>query len=143
MSVGGNTTSGGVLEAIALPALKKGGYTWKTQEKLAPRPHGGEHNVDLVATKGDRSVLISKKWQQSSGTTDEKVPYEVISLVHAITASRGRFQRAYLVLGGDGFRKKLLEWYVGNGLAPFIVGTEVVEILTLNQFIAKANKGVL
>ncbi|MHB1260270.1 MAG: PD-(D/E)XK nuclease superfamily protein [Thermoplasmatota archaeon] len=141
--MGGNTGSGGVLEAMALPALQRGGYTSLGQQSIGKRPHGGVHKVDLVAAKAGRSILISKKWQQKSGTTDEKVAYEVICLADAVHTSAGKYDKAYLVLGGDGFRKHLLAWYLAKGLSPFIVHHDLVEILTLNQFVARANDGKL
>lgn len=95
--------------------------------------------VDLVASddKG-RSVLVSVKWQQVSGTAEQKVPYEVISLARALESAGGIHARAYLVLGGKGWT--LRDFYTSGGLSTYMQGTEKVEIITLEDFIAKANR---
>jgi hypothetical protein len=97
-----DTRTGGVLERMVLPALERGGYTYKTQVNLGQRPGGGRHFVDAVAEKDGRAFLLSVKWQQVSGTAEQKVPFEVICLAEALEA--GPFVKAYLVLGGEGWK---------------------------------------
>jgi hypothetical protein len=41
---------------------------------------GGKHIVDVVAEKDGRRLIVSLKWQQVSGTAEQKVPFEVICL---------------------------------------------------------------
>lgn len=122
-----------------LPALKHGGYACKVQEKVGKRLGLGAHKVDAVAEKGGRRMLISMKWQQVSGTAEQKVPFEVICLVDAIET--GGYDKAYLVLGGEGWKWRT--FYTGGGLKRYIPAAENVEILTLEGFVAKANQGVL
>ena len=76
----GNTNTGGVLEAMVLPALSNGGYAYKTQVHIGKRLGVGKHLIDVIALKDGRSILVSMKWQQVSGTAEQKVPYEVICL---------------------------------------------------------------
>src|SRR5213078_3170231 len=94
----GSTRTGGVLERMILPALDQGGYTYETQVNLGKRLGLGKHVVDAVAHVGDRHILISLKWQQVSGTAEQKVPFELICLLEALEA--GNHEKAYLVLGG-------------------------------------------
>jgi len=79
------------------------------------------------------------KWQQVSGTAEQKVPFEVICLADAIR--QGTFQKAYLVLGGEGW--KLRNFYIGGGLKSYLVDAEKVEILTLEAFVGRSNQGRL
>lgn len=134
-----DTTTGGVLEAMIVPALKRGGYSYQTQQHIGPRFGGGKHFVDVVAQRGDERILVSLKWQQVSGTAEQKVPFEVICLADAVLA--GTFSKAYLVLGGEGW--KLRSFYTGGGLKEHLVHANKVEILTLEGFVAKANQGDL
>src|SRR5216117_3927626 len=97
-----NTTTGGVLEAMVLPALKRGGYTYEIQQRIGERFGGGVHIVDVIAEKGGLKYLVSMKWQQVSGTAEQKVPFEVICLVEAMEIL-GNFEKAYVVLGGEGW----------------------------------------
>jgi hypothetical protein len=92
-----------------------------------------------VAEKDSARFLISVKWQQVSGTTEQKVPFEVICLEEAVAT--GDYQRAYVVLGGDGW--KLRTFYAAGGLSRYLKMSGKVEILTLESFIARANMAKL
>jgi len=96
-----NTNTGRVLEEMVLPALKRGGYTCRAQVYIGTRLGGRRHFVDVIATKDDVSLLVSMKWQQVSGTAEQKVPFEVMCLTDALQAPDSPFTRAYVVLGGD------------------------------------------
>jgi len=60
-----------------------------------------EHVVDFVAERGGKAVLISTKWQNSRGSAEEKVPWEVLCLNHALRETK--YRAAFLVLGGKGW----------------------------------------
>lgn len=140
MTPGRDTTTGRVLENMIRPALKHGGYDCsKPNVLIGERIGGGRHYVDLIASKGDKKYLISLKWQQTSGTAEQKIPYEVMCLADAV--EKGNYEKAYLVLGGTGW--KLRNFYVSGGLDKYLKNTEKVRILTLEEFVAKANKGEL
>jgi hypothetical protein len=135
----GSTRTGGVLERMILPALDQGGYSYDTQVKLGKRLGIGKHVVDAIARKDDRQLLISLKWQQVSGTAEQKVPFEIICLLEALEA--GVHHKAYLVLGGEGWT--LRTFYTGGGLKRFLVDSDKVEVLTLEGFVGRANQGKL
>lgn len=124
---------------MVLPALTRGGYAYKTQVKVGTRPGGGRHMADAVAEKDGQRWLISMKWQQTSGTAEQKVPFEVISLSEVVPL--GNYTGAYLVLGGPGWT--LRDFYTGGGLEKHLVHADKVKIVTLEEFVAKANQGKL
>jgi hypothetical protein len=124
---------------MLLPALEQGGYSYRVQAKLGQRFGIGSHVVDAVAAKDGEQVLISVKWQQVSGTAEQKVPFEVICLLEAI--ENGPFRKAYLVLGGEGWTFRT--FYTSGGLSKYLSYRERVEILTLEAFVARANSGKL
>lgn len=77
-----NTNIGRVLEQMVIPALREGGYAYQKQVFVGKRPGGGKHYVDIVASREDgKPILVSMKWQQTSGTAEQKVPFEVICLL--------------------------------------------------------------
>ena len=135
-----DTGTGSVLEAMVVPALEKGGYKLEKQAVVGKRPGGHRHKVDVVAYKGRRRVLISLKWQQVSGTAEQKVPYEVICLMKAVKEDQAG-QRAYVVLGGDGWSLKT--FYLNGGLVRYFKYERYVTIISLDAFVALANKGQL
>lgn len=134
-----DTRTGGVLEAMILPALRRGGYGYKTQVKIGNRIGGGTHKVDAVAEGPTKPILVSLKWQQVGGTAEQKVPFEVICLSEAVRG--GTYGKAYLVLGGEGWT--LRNFYTGGGLKEHLKHTDEVNILTLEGFVALANQGKL
>src|SRR6266478_1662418 len=97
----GNTRTGGVLEAMILPALDRGAYGHRAQVAIGDRLGCGRHVVDAIAEKDGRQILVSVKWQQVAGTAEQKVPFEVICLLDALES--GKFEKAYVVLGGEGW----------------------------------------
>jgi hypothetical protein len=124
---------------MVLPALDQGGYAYDTQVNLGHRLGLGRHLADAIARKDGRAFIISVKWQQVSGTAEQKVPFEVICLMQALEA--GNFERAYLVLGGEGWT--LRDFYSAGGLKKFLVNSDKVEVVRLETFIGKANQGKL
>jgi len=134
-----DTGTGTVLEQMVLPALQRGGYTHEKQVNIGTRPGGGRHFVDAVAEKDGRKWLVSLKWQQVSGTAEQKVPFEVICLAEAVLSDG--YEAAYLVLGGEGWT--LRDFYAGGGLQRHLTNPGKVNIVTLEGFVAKANQGRL
>jgi PD-(D/E)XK nuclease superfamily protein len=134
-----DTTTGSVLEQMVLPALTRGGYACRTQVTIGHRPGGGRHVVDAIAEKDGRKWLVSMKWQQTSGTAEQKVPFEVISLAETVLSES--YHGAYLVLGGPGWT--LRDFYTDGGLEKHLVHADKVRIMTLEAFVAKANHGDL
>jgi hypothetical protein len=134
-----DTTTGHVLELMIVPALEQGGYEVHQQVLIENRPSGRPHKVDAVATKDNQRFLVSLKWQQVSGTAEQKVPFEAICLADAIRT--GHYAKAYLVLGGEGWT--LRDYFVGGGLSEHLKNAEAVRIMTLEGFIAIANSGRL
>ena len=136
-----DTRTGGVLENMVLPALERGGYQYEKQVVIGKRLGGHSQKVDVLAWRVEsEQIPISLKWQQTSGTAEQKVPFEILCLADAVLKSRGRFKKAYLVLGGSGW---LREFYVSGQIREYLKNCEVVEIVSLEAFVATANQSEL
>lgn len=122
-----DTTTGQEFETEIKAALEKLGYEVAEQVQVGTRPNGRKHMIDLVAKRQGRSYLISLKWQQTSGTAEQKVPYELICLSEALKQSRGAHQAAYLVLGGEGWSLK--KFYLSGGLDRHLSLDQPVKVL--------------
>jgi len=131
----GSTGTGAVLEAMILPALTRGGYECEAQVRIGKRCGGGTHKVDAIARDGATTILISLKWQQTGGTAEQKVPFEVMCLADAVRG--GAADRALLVLGGDGWT--LRDYYVSGALGEHLTHAALVRVVTLEAFIRLAN----
>jgi hypothetical protein len=124
---------------MVLPALKGGGYCYRKQAVVGARPGGGAHKVDLLIEKAGEEFLISMKWQQTSGTAEQKVSFEIICLAEVIRETPS-YKGGYVVLGGPGWT--LRDYYVEK-IQRHLVGTEAVRVLSLEAFVALANEGKL
>jgi hypothetical protein len=134
-----DTSTGLVLEQMVLPSLGHGGYAYQTQVNIGSRFGGGRHIVDVVAEDSEgNKILISLKWQQVSGTAEQKVPFEAMCLAETILSGENEYKKAYIVLGGEGWR--LRDFYTGGGLDRHLRYNNLVDIITLEGFIAKANQ---
>jgi hypothetical protein len=97
------------------------------------------HEVDAVAEKNDQRVLISLKWQQTGGTAEQKVQFEVMCLTEAVTAGRGT--RAILVLGDDGW--SLRDYFTSGKMSEHPSTPPWSGSVTLEAFVRLANNGQL
>lgn len=136
-----NTRTGNVMEQMVLPALEMGGYKIRRSVDIGKRLGVSRHKIDVLTddTQG-RQRLISLKWQQVQGTAEQKIPFEVICLADTMIRDE-RFYKAYLVLGGEGWRYK--DFYLSGGLTPYIANADMVSIVSLEQFVTLANQGRL
>ncbi len=141
-----NTSTGIVFENSVLPALDYAKYEYKTQVYIGDKPNGRKHKVDLVIYKDNQSrILVSKKWQQSGGTAEEKIPFEVIMLARA--CQEFDYESAYLVLGGTDHDNELgtkgwtlRKWYLSGDLSLWIADKKLVKIISFEAFLAKINR---
>ena len=130
------------MEQMVLPALERGGYEYFRQVDIGERLGGGKHIVDLVAYDPEgHGYLVSMKWQQTSGTAEQKVPFEAMCLIRAVLEEPERYKKAYLVLGGPSWT--LRRFYTAGGLLPYMAHKDLVSILTLDDFVARTNRGLL
>ena len=129
------------MERMILPALEMGGYRFERNVHIGSRLGVSRHRIDTFATDGNGRIhLVSLKWQQVQGTAEQKIPFEVICLVDAILKDE-RFYKAHLVLGGNGWRYK--EFYLAGGLNPYLNKAYLVNMTSLENFVQKANQGLL
>jgi hypothetical protein len=135
-----DTTTGAVLEATIKPCLKANGYSVKPQKNIGEYFAGKRHMVDLlVEAPNGKEIPVSVKWQQVTGTAEQKIPFEVIKMIHAVKSSEGRFVHAYIILGGSsGWTLK--DWYLAGYLAEYIRDYHLVSIVSLEEFITLTNR---
>jgi hypothetical protein len=79
------------------------------------------------------------KFSGSSVPPSQKVPFEIICLADAVRSPH--VNRAYLVLGGDGWT--LRDYYTSGALADHLIHAALVRVVTLEVFIRLANNGRL
>lgn len=137
------TKTGSTLEVTVEAVLLNNSYAVSKQQIVGTKPGGGRHKADLVGMRPNGSkFLVSLKWQQTAGSAEEKVPFEVIKLLHALRENV-EYDKAYIVIGGSGFSQGLVDFYLSEEFRSYVRESEKIEILTLNDIIARANRGAL
>jgi hypothetical protein len=115
------------------------GYKCLSQTLIGKRLGGGSHKVDCIASNDRETILVSLKCQQSGGTAEQKVPFEVMCLAQAVNEKAAH--KAYVVLGGDGW--KLRDYYTSGKLSEHLIHAGLVNVVTLEAFVRLANNGQL
>jgi hypothetical protein len=91
----GNTATGPKYELFVESLLTKSGIKFKRQANVGYKRNDGSHRVDLLVEK----TLVSLKSQQVAGTAEQKIPFEIMVLQHAIEDYK--YDNAIIVLHGD------------------------------------------
>lgn len=120
-----DTTSGKYYEDTVELAIKrscdKNNLVASKQQVIGTSPSGGKHKVDWELVKAaDENVrgLLSCKFQNTPGTAEEKVVYEVVKLLHAMRQDP-RYKKAWITFGGKGWTEGLKK-FVSTQLEKYI-----------------------
>jgi len=134
-----DTSTGQVLEAMILPALKRGGYSYQTQQKVSDRPGGRRAHCRCDCRKGREA--ISRFAQMAAGFRDGRTEGAFLSHL-----SRRRRNQRWIHQSLSGSRRRRMDvtrLLYGGGLASHLVAADKVSILTREHFVASANQGKL
>lgn len=141
-----DTTSGkeyeGIVELCIERSCRLNGLSKRPQAIVGLKPGGGRHIVDweLWSTNDEnRRGLLSCKVQHTSGTAEEKIPYEILKLLETMNADH-RYKISWVVLGGMGWNPGLLKFYRDDlpRYIPEMVGR--VQILRTDDLISAVLK---
>jgi hypothetical protein len=141
-----DTTTGANFETIVSACIarscQKNGLEAYPQRFVGQKPGGGRHRVDYeLVSKDNENVrgLVSCKNQNTSGSADEKIAYEVIKLLYTMEHDQ-RYRHAWLVLGGVGWsdnvrnflRSEIHKWIpaVDRGKLTFVLSSD--ELMVVN-----------
>lgn len=118
---------------------------WKIQRNavLAPSPKGGVLRADILAmdTHSGERIAVYPRWQQSSGSAEEKLPFHLIKFGIAISARPDSAQRAYFVIAGNGWTWN--EFYLTDGLSAYMSSSVNSKVVSLEGFKDLVASGIL
>lgn len=127
-----------VIEIVISRSCKKNNLGRKAQAYVGAKPGGGKHIIDWeLWTLEDENfrALLSCKVQNSGGTAEEKIPYEVLKLLHTMDHDP-RYRFGWIVLGGSGWNPGLLNYYL-NDLSQHLPNMEGrIKILRTDDLIS-------
>ena len=136
MGKGKGTGTGNVFEAMIETALKENHYTYKSDIPIGEKLFGGVYKADFVVN----GIIISCKWQQVGGTAEQKILYEIASLIKIIRENPQKFSKAYVVIGGRGFSKKFKESLLSQKHRKVLKNGDLVDIVEADYLVEKLNK---
>ncbi|AEG16006.1 hypothetical protein Desku_2478 [Desulfofundulus kuznetsovii DSM 6115] len=144
MSPGGKgTKTGAFWERVIKPVLEiHYSGRFQTHVPVGNQLFGATYYADFVVQDDTGGIIVSAKWQQVPGTAEQKLLYEIASLISIIQNS-DKYRRAYVVLGGTGFSKGARSFLLRNNHREVLADGHLVEVVSLEDFLARANKGEL
>ncbi len=153
---GGSTANkhGKILEKALIPAFQENGY-----RILKPRDKDFDSVVELVdkyvisnaeyisiygrkcktefvlVNKNTNSrIRIECKWQQSSGSVDEKLPYLFLNCVESFEE-----KDIIIIIDGEGQRKGAIEWLKNAASNPQLNKGKNISVMNLSEFMKWLN----
>jgi hypothetical protein len=94
----------------------KRALTFKPDSGVGLKPDGREFKVDWeLIDELDQSqrAIVLCRFKEQSGSTEDKLPFDVIKIL-SLMKSDSRYKRGWIVLGGSGWTKSLVDFYKSN-----------------------------
>ncbi len=98
----------------------------------------GKHKPDkIIKDKDDKLIIISKKWQETAGTADEKIFYEIIKLIDLVETYKPTIKSTYILLGGNGWRSYLKNYYLSEDWNRYLETRyrNIVKLVTIDSIL--------
>ena len=123
------------LRRILRRNLEKFSDDLQSNRVIGHRPHGPAYKASHTFSIGEICYAVVSKFQNTTGSVDFKLPYEVISLAHSVETNNA-IQKGFLILGGYGYSKGMLN-FVLNDLHDWLNITTDVEIVLFDDFVRR------
>ncbi len=134
MPGGSGTRTGTGQELMIESLLEFNYYNYQKQVFIGKQLFNNRYKADFVI---DHSIIVSLKWQQVAGTAEQKVIYEIASLIKII--ENDNFKMAYVVIGGNGFSQNAKEYLFNQEHRNILKHGDLVENIGVEDFIARLN----
>ena len=100
--------------------------------------HDGNTEFLIKSKKHNREIRIECKWQQSSGSVDEKFPYLYLNCIEAMPETE-----IVIIVDGGGARQGAIAWLKEVGKSKKYTSehnrNKIIHIFSLSEFIQWAN----
>lgn len=114
--------------------------SYEEQVEIGTQLYGNKYVADYVIRTDKGDIIVSAKWQQVPGTVEQKIIYEIASLIKIIKSSNNKYKCAYIVIGGSGFSAKAKNYLLEQKHREVLSDGHLVEVLSVEAFLEKANK---
>lgn len=132
---GGSGTGPGTGQKLMIESLLEfNHYDYQKQVFIGKQLFNNRYKADFVI---DHSIIVSLKLQQVARTAEQKVIYEVASLIKII--ENDNFKEAYVVIGGNEFSQNAKEYLFRQEHGNILKHGDLVENIGVEDFIARLN----
>ncbi len=127
------TTQSQLSDKCAL-VLRSHGWLLQRNRALAPSPKGGNIRADILAISSTtgRQIAVYPRWQATSGTAEEKLPFQLIKFEIARAAKPDCADAAYFVLEGPGWTWR--DFYTSGALYSYLPSGMSSHCMSLESF---------
>lgn len=153
-----DTSSGSVLEQVVINSLEKRNFILVTYSEYIKNAekysgsnimiknypfdsiynHKGKTEFLVLSEEWNLRIRIECKWQQDSGSVDEKFPYVYLNAIE-----RWPEDEIIILYGGGGYKPGAIEWLknaVSNRLYQPIGSSKNISVFSTDEFIAWSNR---
>lgn len=122
------------LAEICATILRRQHWQLARNYGLAESPKGGLIRADILASDvgTGKRIAVFPRWQATSGTAEEKLPFQLIKFEMAKYASPDSADAAYFVIEGAGWTWR--DFYLAGGLTEYLAPTVKSQIVSLTKF---------
>lgn len=123
--------------------LRTTGWRIRRNYPLSDSPKGGSLRADIMATSEilHKRIAVYPRWQATSGTAEEKLPFQLIKVQIAAELRPDILAAAYFVLEGNGWSWR--EYYLSNDLNRHLRISLPVHCVSLSELENRAANGQL
>lgn len=104
-------------------------YRVRARYNIGKKRNGGNHIVDILLNEKE---LVSLKYQKTTGTAEEKIPFEIIKLQQAIDDYS--YQNGTIVLAGNDDAWTLKDYYLTGDFMKYMNCPDV-RVISHEQFL--------
>ena len=105
------------------------------------RPHGTKYSASYLFTLNSINYAIVCKFQNTGGSVDFKLPYELISLANSVAKS-DYISHGLLILGGSGYGKGMLK-FITKDIHSWVNLDNTTRALLIDDFIHRLRNNEL
>lgn len=123
--------TGAIAEQIIGCILSERGYAIKRQQGIGTSIYNHKLKCDFLisnVTGFPDGLIIESKWQDVSGSADEKFPYLVMNIKERYPCP------AIVVYGGDGHKNGAITWLRNQ------IGDKLIGVYSIEEFVSYVNR---
>lgn len=100
--------------------------------------HRGKTEYVIVDKPKNRRIRVEMKWQQSSGSVDEKFPYVYLNAVLAY-----KEKEVIIIIDGGGYKEGAREWIKNQCKERWLMEDKKITVMSIQEFVMFMNNDLV